>query len=249
MKFISWNVNGLRACMEKGFKDFFENEAADIFAIQETKMQSGQAEIDMPGYHMYMNSAEKKGYSGTLVYTKQEPINVTYGLKDGKYNDEGRVITLEYDSFFFITAYVPNSQRGLKRLDYRMEFEVDFKNYINELDSIKPVIYCGDLNVAHCPIDLKNPKQNEQNAGYSIEEREKFQELLDSGFSDTYRNLYSDKVEYSWWSYMFNSREKNIGWRIDYFVVSNRLMPEVSDSKIYTKIKGSDHAPIGLAIF
>ena len=246
MKMISWNVNGLRACMSKGFIDFFKECDADIFAIQETKMQDGQADIDIEGYHRYMNSAIKKGYSGTLVYTKTLPLNVFYGLDEGKYNDEGRIITLEYEDFYFVTAYVPNSQRELARLDYRMEFEDDFRAYLKKLSLSKSVVLCGDLNVAHNPIDLKNPKQNERSAGYSIEERTKFSQLLESGFTDTFRYLYPDKVEYSWWSYMFNSREKNIGWRIDYFVVSNDFVDKVEDSKIFTSVLGSDHAPVML---
>lgn len=248
MKFVSWNVNGIRACINKGFNEYFENIDADIFAVQETKMQEGQANIEIDGYYHYMNSAIKKGYSGTLVYTKKEPISVNYGLVDGKYNDEGRVITLEFENFYFVTAYVPNSQEQLARLSYRMEFEDDMREYLSSLDKIKPVIYCGDLNVAHNPIDLKNPKANEQNPGYSIEERTKFSELLNSGFTDTFRYLYPDTILYSWWSYRFFAREKNIGWRIDYFVVSERIKEKVLDAGIHTNVLGSDHAPVYLEI-
>ena len=246
MKFVSWNVNGIRACINKGFNDFFDSIDADIFAVQETKMQEGQADIDKQGYYRYMNSADKKGYSGTLIYTKKLPLKVTYGLVDGKYNDEGRVITLEFDSFYFVTAYVPNSQEALARLSYRMEFEDDMRTYLKSLN--KPVIYCGDLNVAHNPIDLKNPKSNEQNPGYSIEERTKFGELLKSGFVDTFRYLYPEKVLYSWWSYRFFAREKNIGWRIDYFITSDTLKKQIKEAGIYTDILGSDHAPVYLEI-
>lgn len=248
MKFVSWNVNGIRACINKGFNEYFENVDADIFAVQETKMQEGQANIEIDGYYHYMNSAIKKGYSGTLVYTKKEPISVNYGLVDGKYNDEGRVITLEFENFYFVTAYVPNSQEQLARLSYRMEFEDDMREYLSSLDKIKPVIYCGDLNVAHNPIDLKNPKANEQNPGYSIEERTKFSELLNCGFTDTFRFLYPDAILYSWWSYRFFAREKNIGWRIDYFVVSERIKENVLDAGIHTNVLGSDHAPVYLEI-
>lgn len=245
MKIISWNVNGLRACIQKGFYDFFKEIDADIFCIQETKMQENQLDLKIEGYEYYINSAIKKGYSGTLIYTKKKPLNVVYGIND-KYNDEGRIITLEFDKFYLVNCYVPNSQDGLKRIDYRMEFEDNLRNYLKLLN--KPVIYCGDLNVAHNPIDLKNPKANEQNAGYSIQEREKFSKLLESGFIDTYRYLYKDKIEYSWWSYRFNSRLKNIGWRIDYFIVSNSLKEKIKESKIHTNILGSDHAPIELNI-
>lgn len=248
MKFVSWNVNGIRACINKGFNDFFKEIDADIFAVQETKMQEGQANIEQVGYYRYMNSALKKGYSGTLIYTKEKPLNVYYGLSEGKYNDEGRVITLEYEQFYFVTAYVPNSQEALARLTYRMEFEDDMRQYLNNLKKHKPVVYCGDLNVAHNPIDLRNPKSNEQNPGYSIEERTKFSELLNSGFIDTFRYLYPDKISYSWWSYRFFAREKNIGWRIDYFVVSDNLKSNVLDSGICEAILGSDHAPVYLEI-
>lgn len=248
MKFVSWNVNGIRACINKGFNDFFDMVDADIFAVQETKMQEGQADIEKAGYYRYMNSAIKKGYSGTLIYTKKQPLSVQYGLVDGKYNDEGRVITLEYDKFYFVTAYVPNSQEALARLNYRMNFEDDMREYLSSLNKSKPVVYCGDLNVAHNPIDLKNPKSNEQNPGYSIEERTKFEELLNSGFTDTFRYLYPEKILYSWWSYRFFAREKNIGWRIDYFVVSNSIKEKVKEAGINTDIFGSDHAPVFLEI-
>ena len=247
MKLISWNVNGLRACLKKGFKEFFDNIDADIFAIQETKMKENQKDFDFPGYYEYWNCADKAGYSGTLIYTKKLPINVIYGINE-LYNDEGRSITLEYDNFYFITVYSPNSQEELKRLDYRMEYEENLRKYLNELSLKKPVILCGDLNVAHNPIDLKNPKTNERNAGYTIEERTKFSLLLDSGFIDTYRYLYPDNIKYSWWSYRFNSREKNAGWRIDYFVVSNSIKNNIKEAKIHNDIYGSDHCPVELEI-
>lgn len=247
MKFISWNVNGIRACIKKGFYDFFNSVDVDIFAVQETKMQDGQENIDIDGYYRYMNSADKKGYSGTLIYTKNKPINVVYGI-DSKYNDEGRVITLEFDKFYFVCAYVPNSQEELARLSYRMEFEDNMRLYLSTLNKTKEVVYCGDLNVAHNPIDLKNPKSNERNPGYSIEERTKFSELLNAGFIDTFRFLYPDVIKYSWWSYRFFSREKNIGWRIDYFIVSNNLKENIVDARIYDDILGSDHAPVYLEI-
>ena len=245
MKFVSWNVNGLRACMQKGFLDFFKEINADFFCIQETKMQEGQLDLNIDGYHYYMNSAIKKGYSGTLIYTKEKPLNVIYGINE-KYNDEGRVITLEYPTFYLINAYVPNAQDGLKRIEYRETFEDDLREYLLSLN--KPIIYCGDLNVAHNPIDLKNPKANEQNAGYSIQERTKFTTLLNSGFIDTFRYLYPDKVTYSWWSYRFNARANNAGWRIDYFLISDILKDKLIDSKIHTNVFGSDHCPIELDI-
>ena len=248
MKFISWNVNGFRACLNKGFEEFFKNEDADFFCIQETKMQPGQAEFTPEGYYQYWYSAEKKGYSGTAILTKHEPISVWYGLDIEKHDHEGRVITLEYENFYLLCVYTPNSQRELARLDYRQEWEDDLREYIKSLDSTKPVIYCGDLNVAHEEIDLKNPKTNHHSAGFTDEERNKFTELLNSGFCDTFRTLYPEKIEYSWWSYMFHAREKNVGWRIDYFVVSDRIMPNVKDSKIYTQIMGSDHCPVGIEI-
>ncbi len=247
MKIISWNVNGLRACKTKGFDEYFKNEDADIFCIQETKMQEGQADIDIPNYFRYMSSAEKKGYSGTLVYTKIKPLNVVYGV-NGLYNDEGRVITLEYDNFYLVNVYVPNSKEGLLRLDYRMEFEDNFREYLTALNKVKPVILCGDLNVAHEEIDIKNPKTNLRNAGFTIEERTKFSTLLSSGFIDSFRYLYPDKVTYSWWSYRFHAREKNAGWRIDYFVVSEALIDKVVDSIIDCDILGSDHCPVKLIL-
>ena len=247
MKLISWNVNGFRACLTKGFGDFFTQEDADIFCIQETKMQPGQADFEPEGYHCYFHSAEKKGYSGTAVFTKQEPLSVTYGM-NGTHLDEGRVITCEYEDFYFVCCYVPNAQPELKRLDYRMEFEDAMREYLSGLDKKKPVVYCGDLNVAHNEIDLKNPKTNVGNPGFSNEERAKFTELLGAGFSDSFRTLYPEKVEYSWWSYRFKAREKNTGWRIDYFVVSSRFMDRVKDSRILTEVMGSDHCPVELII-
>ncbi len=248
MKFISWNVNGFRACLNKGFGDFFNNEDADFFSIQESKMQPGQAEFNADGYYQYWYSAEKKGYSGTAIFTKHEPISVRYGLGIDEHDHEGRAITLEYDNFYLLNVYTPNSQRELTRLDYRMTWEDALRHYMMELDKVKPVIYCGDLNVAHCEIDLKNPKTNHFSAGFTDEERGKFTELLASGFSDTFRSLYPDKVEYSWWSYMFQARQKNVGWRIDYFVVSNRILDKVKESKIHTEIMGSDHCPVSIEI-
>lgn len=248
MKFVSWNVNGLRACLTKGFLDFFKEVNAGIFAIQETKMQEGQANIDIDGYYRFMNSAIKKGYSGTLIYTKEKPISVHYGLEKGAHNDEGRVITLEFTDFYFITAYAPNSKEGLSRIDYRLEFELDLANYLSKLDQVKPVVYCGDLNVAHNPIDLTNPQANILNPGYSIQERTAFTKLLERGFTDTFRYLYPNKVEYSWWSYRFFAREKNIGWRIDYFLVSDRLQNQIKDARIFTNVYGSDHAPVYLML-
>ena len=247
MKIISWNTNGLRACKEKGFDVFFEEQDADIFCVQETKMQEGQANLNVDGYELFMNSAEKKGYSGTLVYAKQKPISVSYGI-DGEYNDEGRIITLEYDRFYLVNAYVPNSQEELKRLDYRMDFEKKMRKYLIKLTKNKSVVYCGDLNVAHQEIDIKNPKANEKNAGFSKEEREKMTELLDAGFVDTFRYLYPTKVEYSWWSYRFQARQKNIGWRLDYFIISDDLKKELKNSTIMTDVLGSDHAPIMLEL-
>ena len=247
MKIISWNVNGLRACKTKGFDLYFASEDADIFCVQETKMQEGQANLEKDGYFRFMSSAEKKGYSGTLVYSKIKPLCVSYGV-NGLYNDEGRVITLEYDNFYLVNVYVPNSKEGLLRLDYRMTFEDNFRDYLNNLKEKKNVILCGDLNVAHKEIDIKNPKSNLRNPGFTVEERDKFTTLLDSGFTDTFRYLYPETVTYSWWSYRFNSREKNAGWRIDYFVVSNGFLDSVCDSIIDTKIYGSDHCPIKLII-
>ena len=249
MKLISWNVNGLRACMKKGFADFFVKENADIFAIQETKMQEEQLEPAMrfDGYHLYMNSAEKKGYSGTLVYSRQEPLSVVYDIED-EGCDEGRVITLEYPEFYFVTAYVPNSKDGLLRLDFRMTWEDALRRHLMKLDKKKPVIYTGDLNVAHEEIDLKNPDENHFSAGFSDEERGKFSELLAAGFSDSFRVFYPEKEKYTWWSYRTRARERNVGWRIDYCVVSDRFMKEVKDSLIYDEIEGSDHCPVGLLI-
>jgi len=248
MKLISWNVNGFRACLQKGFEDFFKSADADIFCIQETKMQPDQADFSPEGYHKYFHSAVKKGYSGTAVYTKNEPKAVTYGL-NGAHTDEGRVITCDYDDFYFVCCYVPNAQNELKRIDYRMEFEDDMRAYLCGLDKLKPVIYCGDLNVAHEEIDLKNPKSNVGNAGFSDQERGKFTELLAAGFADTFRRLYPETTGvYSWWSYRFNARKNNAGWRIDYFVVSERLMDKVGDSKILTDVMGSDHCPVQLDI-
>ena len=248
MKFISWNVNGFRACLNKGFSDFFATDDADFFSIQESKMQPGQAEFDTPNHHQFWYSAEKKGYSGTAIFAKREPISVRYGLGIDEHDHEGRAITLEYDTFYLLNVYTPNSQRELTRLDYRMTWEDALRSYMIELDKVKPVIYCGDLNVAHEEIDLKNPKTNHFSAGFTDEERGKFSELLASGFSDTFRSLHPDKVEYSWWSYMFQSRAKNVGWRIDYFVVSNRILDKVKEAKIHTEIMGSDHCPVSIEI-
>lgn len=246
MKFITWNVNGFRACLKKGFEDFFYREDADIFCIQETKMKPDQADFAPEGYIKYFNSAERAGYSGTAVFTKTEPLNVTFGL-DGEHTDEGRVITCEYENFFFVCCYTPNAQNELKRIDYRMEFEDAMRAYLIKLDKTKPVVYCGDLNVAHNEIDLKNPKTNVGNPGFSDQERGKMTELLASGFSDAYRTLYPDKTDaYTWWSYRFNARAKNVGWRIDYFIVSQRFMEKISDCVIYADVPGSDHCPVGL---
>ncbi|MBR6385587.1 MAG: exodeoxyribonuclease III [Ruminococcus sp.] len=246
MKFISWNVNGLRAVMGKSFKEIFEKENADIFCLQEIKCSKEQADFQPDGYYSYYNSATaKKGYSGTAVFTKKKPISITYGI-DGKHTDEGRVITCEYEDFYFVCCYVPNAQPELKRINYRMEFEDDIREYLVKLDKKKPVVYCGDLNVAHNEIDLKNPKINVGNPGFSNEERGKFNQLLKAGFADSFRRLYPDKVQYSWWSYRFRAREKNSGWRIDYFIVSERFMQKVKDSIICTEIMGSDHCPVCL---
>ena len=247
MKLISWNVNGLRACVGKGFLDFFHEVDADFFCLQETKMQAGQLELDLPGYHQYWNSAEKKGYSGTAIFSKQEPLSVSYGLPQEEHNHEGRVITLELENFYLVTVYTPNSQDGLARLDYRMQWEDDFRSYLLELDKKKPVIVCGDLNVAHQEIDLKNPKTNRKSAGFTDEERGKMTTLLESGFTDCFRYFYPDAAGiYSWWSYRFKAREKNAGWRIDYFIVSNRLQPQLEGAKIHTEVFGSDHCPVEL---
>ncbi len=251
MKLISWNVNGLRACITKGFSLFFKSIDADIFCIQETKMQEEQAkEIEYEGYYKYMNSAEKKGYSGTAIFTKIKPINVSYGIGIEEHDKEGRVITLEFDKFFLVNCYTPNSKRELERLEYRKIWEDEFRNYLIELDKVKPVILCGDLNVAHKEIDLKNPSTNHHNAGFTDEEREKMTKLLESNFTDTFRYLYPDKKDaYSWWSYMLKSRERNIGWRIDYFIVSNSIRDEIKDAIIHSEVLGSDHCPIELDIF
>lgn len=249
MKMISWNVNGLRACVTKGFEDFFNDIDADIFCLQETKLQEGQIDFAPEGYHSYWNYAEKKGYSGTAIFTKKEPISVKYGMGIEEHDKEGRLITLEFEDFYFATVYVPNSKRELLRLDYRMVWEDDFREYIKELDKKKPVIYCGDLNVAHKEIDLKNPKTNHQNAGFTDQERDKMTKMLESGFTDTFRFFYPDKEAiYSWWSYMFKSREKNAGWRIDYFITSKSLDDKLVDAKIHTNILGSDHCPVELDI-
>lgn len=248
MKFISWNVNGLRACAGKGFADAFSALDADFFCLQETKMQEGQLDLTFEGYESYWNSAEKKGYSGTAIYTRHHPLNVTYGIGIDEHDHEGRVITLEMEQFFLVNVYTPNAQDGLRRLDYRMTWEDAFREYLQRLDAQKPVIVCGDMNVAHNEIDLKNPKTNRRNAGFTDEEREKFTTLLSSGFADTFRRLHPDEVTYSWWSYRFRAREKNAGWRIDYFVVSERLMEQVEDATIHTEIFGSDHCPVELTI-
>lgn len=249
MRFISWNVNGLRAIMNKGFMDNFNALDADIFCLQETKLQQGQIDFEPQGYHSYWNYAEKKGYSGTAIFTKTEPLSVSYGIGIEEHDHEGRVITLEFDSFYFVTVYTPNAQDGLKRLDYRMKWEDDFLDYIKMLDQKKPVIYCGDLNVAHKEIDLKNPKTNRKNPGFTDEERGKMTAVLESGFTDTFRYLYPDMEQiYSWWSYRFHAREKNSGWRIDYFICSERLNDKINDAKIHCDIFGSDHCPVELDI-
>ena len=249
MKFISWNVNGIRACMTKGFMDFFKEVDADIFCLQETKLQAGQIEMDLEGYHQYWNYAEKKGYSGTAIFTKKEPISVAYGIGIEEHDKEGRVITLEFDDLYFITVYTPNSQTELARLSYRMTWEDDFKKYLKKLEEKKPVIFCGDLNVAHKEIDLKNPKTNRKNAGFTDEERAKFTELVNDGFIDTFRYFYPEMEGiYSWWSYRFKAREKNAGWRIDYFMVSNSLKDRLESAKIHTEIYGSDHCPVELVL-
>lgn len=249
MKCISWNVNGIRACLQKGFLDYFKEVDADLFCIQETKCQAGQVELELPGYHQYWNYAEKKGYSGTAIFSKREPIKVTYGMGIPEHDTEGRVITLEFDTFFFITVYTPNAQSELARIDYRMKWEDDFRSYLKGLEEIKPVIVCGDLNVAYAEIDLKNPKTNRGNAGFSDEERGKFGELKEAGFIDTFRYFYPDQEgAYSWWSYRFKAREKNAGWRIDYFLVSSSLEEKLLGSEIHKNILGSDHCPIFLNI-
>lgn len=246
MKFISWNVNGLRACVGKNFKESFEQLDADFFCLQETKMQEGQLSIAFDGYESYWNYAEKKGYSGTAIITKHKPMSVALGIGIEEHDKEGRVITLEYPNFYLVTVYTPNSQDQLRRLAYRMKWEDDFQAYLHKLDESKPVIVCGDMNVAHEEIDIKNPKTNHKNAGFTDEERQKMTQLLANGFTDTFRSLYPEQVTYSWWSYRFHAREKNAGWRIDYFLVSDRLKPEVKDAKIHTEIMGSDHCPVEL---
>ncbi|MBQ1182143.1 MAG: exodeoxyribonuclease III [Phascolarctobacterium sp.] len=248
MKLISWNVNGLRACMNKGFEDFLRASGADVFCLQETKMQREQADFVFDGYEEYWNSAEKKGYSGTAIFSKNAPLNVTYGIGIEEHDKEGRVITAEYENFYLVTVYTPNSQRELARLDYRMVWEDVFRAYLLELDKKKPVIVCGDLNVAAEEIDLKNPKTNRKNAGFTDEERAKFRELKAAGFVDAFRRLHPEEVKYSWWSYMFKAREKNAGWRIDYFVVSERIADKVQAAEIHTEILGSDHCPVSIEI-
>lgn len=249
MKLISWNVNGLRACLKKGFEDVFHTFDADLFCLQETKLQAGQVELDFSGYHMYWNYAQRKGYSGTAVFSKREPLSVQYGLGIPEHDTEGRLITLEFEEFYFVCCYTPNAQNELKRIDYRMAWEDELRAYLQALDQKKPVIYTGDLNVAHTEIDLKNPKSNRGNPGFSDQEREKMTTLLSSGFTDTFRYLYPDRTgAYSWWSYRFNARKNNAGWRIDYFIVSDRLTPHITGADIYPEIMGSDHCPVGLTL-
>lgn len=249
MKLVSWNVNGIRACLKKDFLGFFDQVDADIFCIQETKLQEGQLDLKLEGYHQYWNYAQKKGYSGTAVFSKIEPISVKYGMGIEEHDTEGRVITVEYDNFFLLTIYTPNSQRGLTRLDYRMQWEDDMLNYFKELEAIKPIIFCGDLNVAHKEIDIKNPTSNKKNAGFTDEERSKFDRIVDHGFIDTYRYFYPKKERaYTWWSYMFKARENNVGWRIDYFCTSKDLEGKLVDATIYSDVLGSDHCPIGLVL-
>ncbi len=246
MKFISWNVNGLRACVGKGFKESFEALDADFFCLQETKMQAGQLDLQFPGYESYWNYADKKGYSGTAIYTRHKPLGVTCGIGIDQHDHEGRVITLEMPEFYLVTVYTPNSQDELRRLDYRMQWEADFQSYLHKLDERKPVIVCGDMNVAHEEIDIKNPKSNRRNAGFTDEEREKMTTILNNGFIDTFRTLHPEQVTYSWWSYRFHAREKNAGWRIDYFLTSERLRDRISGARIHTDIFGSDHCPVEL---
>ena len=249
MKLISWNVNGIRACLNKGFLDFFNSENADIFCLQETKCQEGQVELEIDGYTSYWNSAEKKGYSGTAVFTKNKPLKVTYGIGKQEHDKEGRIITLEFEKFYLVTNYTPNAKRELERLDYRMIWEDEIRKYLLKLNKTKPVIVCGDLNVAHEEIDLKNPKTNRGNAGFTDEERAKMTELLNAGFVDSFRYLYPDKEgQYSWWSYMGKAREKNIGWRIDYFIVSKDIKDRIKEATIYPEVMGSDHCPVGLVV-
>ena len=246
MKLISWNVNGLRACMTKGFMDFFNEADADIFCLQETKLQAGQIEMELPGYEQFWNYAEKKGYSGTAIFTKQKPLSVAYGIGIEEHDHEGRVITLEYPDYYVVTVYTPNSQDGLARLDYRMKWEDDFFTYLKKLEANKPVIFCGDLNVAATEMDIKNAKANEKNAGFTKEEREKCAVIKEKGFVDSFRMLYPDTVTYSWWSYRFQARQRNAGWRLDYFMVSESLKDAIADAKIHTEILGSDHCPVEL---
>ncbi len=248
MKLISWNVNGLRAVMGKNFMEFFNEIDADCFCLQETKLQEGQIQMDLPGYHQFWNYADKKGYSGTAIFTKREPLSVTYGMGIDEHDHEGRVITLEFDDFYLITVYTPNSQDELKRLDYRMKWEDDFHAYLKGLEKTKPVVFCGDLNVAHQEIDLKNPKTNRRNAGFTDEERSKMTALTEDGFIDTFRYFYPEQITYSWWSYRFKAREKNAGWRIDYFLCSESLKDRLKDAKIHTEVMGSDHCPVELDI-
>ena len=248
LKLISWNVNGLRACVGKGFLDFFHQQQADFFCVQETKLQPGQIKLELPGYHQYFNSAQRKGYSGTAIFTRKQPLSVTMDFGGPQHRQEGRVITLEMPSFYLVNAYVPNSQDELARLDYRMQWEDDFRQWIRALDQKKPVVYCGDLNVAHQEIDLKNPRTNRHNAGFTDQERAKMTTLLDSGFTDTFRWLHPDEIAYSWWSYRFRAREKNAGWRIDYFLVSDRLREKVRMTSIHSDVLGSDHCPVSLEI-
>lgn len=249
MKFISWNVNGLRACVQKGFLDYFNFINADIFCLQETKLQAGQISLDIPGYKQFWNYAEKKGYSGTAIFTKQEPIRAMYGIGVEELDTEGRLITLEFNDYFFVTCYTPNAQRELARIDHRLQWDEAFRNYLVQLDKIKPVVICGDLNVAHKEIDLKNPSANRGNAGFSDEERESFEKLLECGFTDSFRHLHPDVTgAYTWWSYMFNARKNNAGWRIDYFLVSERISSKINAAPIYAEVLGSDHCPVGLEI-
>ena len=249
MKLVSWNVNGIRACLNKGFMDYFTATDSDIFSIQETKAQEGQVELELEGYHQFWNSAEKKGYSGTAVFSKHKPTAVNYGIGMPQHDNEGRVITLEYDNFYLVNVYTPNSQRGLARLDYRMEWEDDFQDYLSDLDKHKPVILCGDLNVAHKEIDLANPATNKKNAGFTPQEREKMTQLLSRGFTDSFRHFYPDKTEaYTWWTYFSQARERNVGWRIDYFVVSERMKDKLADAEIHPDVMGSDHCPVALKL-
>ena len=249
MKLISWNVNGLRACVTKGFQDFFDAVQADVFCLQETKLQAGQIQLELPGYEQYWNYAVKKGYSGTAVFTKQEPVSVSYGIGIEELDTEGRLITLEYPDFFLVTCYTPNAQQGLARIEHRLKWDAAFRDYLCRLDKMKPVVACGDLNVAHQEIDLKNPSSNRRNAGFSDQERESFGQLLDAGFTDSFRFIHPDVTgAYSWWSYRFNARKNNAGWRIDYFLVSNRLADKITATPIYAEIYGSDHCPVGIEL-